>query len=122
MFRVYELLSIISLILMVYCLVEAISTDESRMRNLPKIWWILLILFFPLAGSIAWMAAGRPVVEAPRLGSAKDFPEYDRPGRMVANDSAKDDDFLKNVRERAEAQRLAYEQQQKKANEPDAEA
>ena len=23
------------------------------MRNLPKLWWILLILFFPLAGSIA---------------------------------------------------------------------
>ena len=65
-FKLYALLSIVSIILMVWCLIEAVSTDESRIRNLPKLWWILLILFFPLAGSIAWLVAGRPVVTGPR--------------------------------------------------------
>lgn len=47
-------------VLMIYCLIEAISTDEHAVRNLPKVAWVLLILFFPLVGSIAWLVAGRP--------------------------------------------------------------
>ncbi len=58
--KLYALVSVAGLVLMVWSLVEAISTDESRIRHLPKIAWILLVLFFPLAGSIAWLAAGRP--------------------------------------------------------------
>ena len=113
MFKLYALLSIVSIILMVWCLIEAVSTDESRMRNLPKLWWILLILFFPLAGSIAWLVAGRPLVAGPRPGATPAFPEYDRPGRAVPRDPVKDEDFLKKVRERAEEQRRRYEQQKK---------
>ncbi len=58
--KLYALMSVVGLVLMVWSLVEAIGTDESRIRHLPKIAWILLVLFFPLAGSIAWIAAGRP--------------------------------------------------------------
>jgi hypothetical protein len=120
-FKLYALLSIVSIILMVWCLIEAVSTDESRIRNLPKLWWILLILFFPLAGSIAWLVAGRPAVTDPRPGAAPAFPEYDRPGRAVSKDPVKDEDFLKKVRERAEEQRRRYEQQKKKdQDEPEA--
>ncbi|EON22448.1 MULTISPECIES: PLD nuclease N-terminal domain-containing protein [Nocardioides] len=119
MFKLYALLSIVSIILMVWCLIEAVSTDESRMRNLPKLWWILLILFFPLAGSIAWLVAGRPVVAGPRPGPAPAFPEYDRPGRAMPKDPVKDEDFLKKVRERAEEQRRRYEQQKKREQQKD---
>lgn len=122
MFRIYALLSFVSIALMVWCLIEAVSADEGRIRNLPKLWWILLILFFPLAGSIAWLVAGRPEVAGPRPGATPAFPEYDRPGRMAAADPVKDEDFLKKVRERAEEQRRAYEQQKKKDTEqPEAE-
>lgn len=96
---------------MIWCLVEAISTDGSRMRNLPKVAWILLILFFPLAGSIAWIVAGRPTATQAETKPA--FPEYERPGRAKAADPEKDEAFLKQVRERAEEQRRRYEQQQK---------
>lgn len=47
-------------VLMIYCLIDLISTDEHAVRNLPKLVWLLLVLFFPLVGSIAWLAAGRP--------------------------------------------------------------
>jgi signal transduction histidine kinase len=111
--KLYALMSVVSLVLMVWCLVEAVSTDESRIRHLPKVWWILLILFFPLAGSIAWLAAGRPGSAASRAGSAPAFPEYDRPGRSAATDPAADEEFLRGVRERAEAQRRRYAQQRR---------
>ena len=119
MVKLYALLSIVSIIMMVWCLIEAVSTDESRMRALPKLWWILLILFFPLAGSIAWLVAGRPVTAGPRPGAAPAFPEYDRPGRAVPNDPVKDEDFLKKVRERAEEQRRKAREQKRRELEGD---
>jgi hypothetical protein len=69
------------------------------------------VLFFPLAGSIAWLVAGRP--QGSRAGSpyeraVPDFPEYDRPGRASAGKPEDDEDFLRKVRERAEEQRRAY--------------
>ena len=46
----------------------------------------LLILFFPLAGSIAWWVAGRPEREVGRASTSPEFPEYERPGRAAAAD------------------------------------
>jgi len=47
-------------VLLVYCLIDAITSDGSEIRNLGKVWWILLILFFPITGAIAWLVGGRP--------------------------------------------------------------
>ena len=51
---------LLSLALTVYCVVDAIQTDGSRVRNLPKTAWVLVILIAPLVGPIAWLVAGRP--------------------------------------------------------------
>jgi len=55
----YLLFTIIPLALLVFALVDAISTDDSRVQHLPKIAWIVLIVILPLAGSIAWLVAGK---------------------------------------------------------------
>ena len=52
---------LVPLVLGIFCLVEAISSRDDEVRHLSRVWWILLILFFPFVGSIAWLAAGRPV-------------------------------------------------------------
>ena len=100
---------LVPLVLGIFCLVEAISARDDEVRNLSRVWWIILILFFPFVGSIAWLAAGRPVRTPRRLGpyerSTSAFPEYDRPGRFAAADPEADEEFLKKVRERAEEQR-----------------
>ena len=44
------------------------------------------------------------------LFAAPEFPEYDRPGRAASVDPAKDEEFLRQIRERAEEQRRRYEQ------------
>ncbi|WP_307807702.1 PLDc N-terminal domain-containing protein [Nocardioides xinjiangensis] len=101
-------LFLVPFVLAVYCVVEAISSRDGDVRNLPKLWWILLILFFPVVGSIAWLVAGRPQRarrHGPHERSASAFPEYDRPGRFAAADPAADEEFLRQVRERAEEQR-----------------
>ena len=111
---------LVPVVLSIYCVVEAISSRDDEVRKLSRGWWIVLILFFPFVGSIAWLAAGRPVRTAPRLGPyerpAGAFPEYDRPGRFAAADPAADQAFLEKVRARAEEQRSTAreaEQQQR---------
>ncbi|WP_250445676.1 PLD nuclease N-terminal domain-containing protein [Actinotalea sp. C106] len=74
----------IQLALLVYCLIECIQTDSSRVRNLPKTLWVLLIILVPVIGPVAWLVAGRPEREAasnvpwPATRTAG-FPEYERP-------------------------------------------
>jgi Phospholipase_D-nuclease N-terminal len=48
------------LVLWVYCIFDVIATDEAVMRNLPKVVWLLIVIFVPTIGSIAWLLLGRP--------------------------------------------------------------
>ncbi|WP_260430793.1 PLD nuclease N-terminal domain-containing protein [Nocardioides sp. LS1] len=113
MIKLDLLVAVVSFALWVYCLIDVISTPEARMRNLPKVVWVLLVLIFPLVGSIAWLVAGRAETNARRSAHEREapgFPEYDRPGRAAPADPAKDEEFLRQVRERAEEQRRRHEQ------------
>ncbi|WP_134740431.1 PLDc N-terminal domain-containing protein [Nocardioides sp. 503] len=111
---------VVTFALWVFCLVDVIGSHESRIRNLPKVAWLLLVLFFPLVGSVAWLVAGRPETTR-RSGVQTAFPEYDRPGRMAASDPAKDEEFLRQLRERAEEQRRRHEQAKREAQPTDPE-
>lgn len=119
MVRVYGLVSVIGLVLWIFCIIDSISAREDTVRNLPKLAWIFIVLLFPFVGSIAWLVAGRPKATGrglhPGERAQPEFPEYDRPGRAAATDPEKDAEFLRQFRERAEEQRRAY--QEKKARE-----
>jgi hypothetical protein len=92
--------------LWIFCLVDVIVADESACRNLPKMLWLLIVLLLPLVGSILWLAVGKPHVGTyPARGRSSRFPEYDRPGRHVAESPDDDAEFLRRCRERAEEQR-----------------
>jgi hypothetical protein len=47
-------------VLQIYCLIDVVTTDGAQVRNLPKVVWLLLVLFFALLGSVSWLLAGRP--------------------------------------------------------------
>lgn len=103
------------LVLWIFCVVDVITSRDDEVRHLPKMGWLILVLLFPLVGSIAWLAAGRPQ-RAPRVGRAYEreapaFPEYDRPGRAAAVDVEADEEFLRRCRERAEEQRRRYREE-----------
>ena len=110
-------LSLVVLGLWIFCLVDVITTDESLCRNLGKPVWLLLVLFLPAIGSIAWLVAGRPqpAADLPYKGNRGPvFPEYDRPGRHVDPDPERDAAYLQSLRDRAEEQRALYRAQQRK--------
>ena len=112
------------LVLWIYCIVDVINAREGSIRNLAKTWWLLIVFFFPLAGSIAWLIAGRPAPERPMSrqdGAAPSFPEYERRGRFAAADPEKDEEFLRTIRERAEEQRRSYEAKQRELRRRDEE-
>ena len=112
----YGLLSLLTLCLTVYCALNVITTPEGAVRNLSKMIWLLLVLFFPPIGSIAWLVAGRPVTPSrsmPYKGNTGIPAEYDRPGRATAGSPDDDAAFLRQLRERADAQREAAAEQRR---------
>jgi hypothetical protein len=63
---VYLIFSLLMIALLIFALVDLITTDNSQVKHLPKFAWILIILFFPLVGSIVWLLAGKdrsPIAE-----------------------------------------------------------
>jgi len=88
---------VIELALLVYCLIDCIQSDEGSVRNLPKTIWVLLIIFLPIVGSVAWLVVGRPLgaptrsVPWPSTRTAG-FPEHERPRTAMAPDD--DPEFL----------------------------
>ena len=48
------------LALWIYCIVDVIATNESLIRNLPKLVWLLIVILVPTIGSIVWLLLGRP--------------------------------------------------------------
>jgi hypothetical protein len=68
------LLGLVIVVLWLYCIFDVISTDEALVRNLPKLVWLLVVLFVPTIGSIAWLALGRPLYAGWRPGDTNRRP------------------------------------------------
>jgi len=43
-----------------YCIFDVIRTEASSVQHLPKMLWLLLVVFIPTIGSLAWLLLGRP--------------------------------------------------------------
>lgn len=111
-----EGLFLVELVLLVYCVLNVITTPEHEVRNLPKLVWLLLVVVLPLAGGIAWLVAGRPVgPPLPRTGGRGVPSAYDRPGRATAASPDDDAAFLEGLRARADAQREAAARERRAA-------
>jgi len=82
------LLAVAGLAFTVYCVVDAVKTDDDQVRHLPKVLWVFITLLFPVAGGVSWLIAGRPR-GMPRRGS-----RAPRPGPLGPDD---DPDFLRGL-------------------------
>ena len=57
-----------AMLLWIYCIFDVIASEESLIRNLPKTMWLLIVIFVPTIGSIAWLGLGRPLYAGWRPG------------------------------------------------------
>ncbi len=80
----------VAIILMVFVLVDIISKDESQIRNLPKVLWVVIVIFLPIVGSIVWFVAGRTYPERREHGS---FGDPRRASYPVAPSKSIEDDM-----------------------------
>ncbi|HRW17623.1 MAG TPA: PLD nuclease N-terminal domain-containing protein [Dermatophilaceae bacterium] len=86
---------VVELAVLVYCLIDISQRDEREIRNLPKMWWVVLVILLPIIGGVAWLVAGRPQ----RYG----YP----PARPLAPDD--DPEFLRRLRQETETERRLRE-------------
>ena len=101
--RLFLLFALADLALMVFALIDCLSTDEHEIRALPKLVWVFIILLFSPIGAIAWLLAGRPQRDpaarrAPWL-PGNGFPAASRSRRPLAPDD--DPEFLRKLNEKA---------------------
>ncbi|MCF8609084.1 PLD nuclease N-terminal domain-containing protein [Gordonia sp. HY285] len=102
---------LIVLVVWVAALIDVIVAEEYRVRHLPKVAWVLIVILLPLVGSIIWFLVGRPEgVAASPPTRTTGFPEYERPGYndpeyRAAIAAREDAEFRRKARERAQEQR-----------------
>ncbi|MEV6108147.1 PLD nuclease N-terminal domain-containing protein [Streptomyces sp. NPDC051940] len=86
------------LALWIYAFIDCLNTPEEEVRHLPKVGWVLIILFFAMLGSIAWLVAGKNRGPVPAGGSTPaEWHRNHRPGPTLAPDD--DPEFLASLRE-----------------------
>ncbi|WP_371497706.1 PLD nuclease N-terminal domain-containing protein [Kitasatospora sp. NBC_00374] len=94
---------LLALAFWVWAFIDCLTTPEDEVRYLPKVVWVIIVLLFPLVGSIAWLVVGKdrrsarsravPWPSGPTAG----YPEYERPaGRQLAPDD--DPEFLASLK------------------------
>ncbi|KJK55739.1 PLD nuclease N-terminal domain-containing protein [Saccharothrix sp. ST-888] len=78
------------LALWIWAFIDCLTTPEQEARHLPKVAWVIIVLLFPLVGSIAWLVAGRQ-----RAARTAGGPSGARGGRPTAPDD--DPEFLASL-------------------------
>ena len=117
--RVYGLMSVIGLVLWIFCIIDAITTPAEQIRNLPKAVWVIIVIVLVDIGSIAWLVAGRDWSGSPnRLGGSGRGPQ--RPAMPSNPDD--DEEFQRFLRQRAEEQRRRAREANPPPDEPPAPA
>lgn len=99
MARIYGVLSILSFAFTLYCLLDVVLTDSSRVRNLPKLTWVLMIIILPLIGGVVWLVGGRPQETSFAPGGAPSGPGRGRRSGGSSRPKGPDDDprFLREL-------------------------
>ena len=76
--------ALLAMALWIYCIFDVIATEEMLIRNLPKTVWLLIVIFVPTVGALAWLLLGRPPYAGFRPGDTSTRPA--RPARGPDDD------------------------------------
>jgi hypothetical protein len=79
--RVYLLVAVLAVAFYVFALVDLALIDSRRVRGIPKLAWIVLVLLLPIVGAVLWFAVGRI-----RLSDTGGRSSFDRRGPVAPDD------------------------------------
>lgn len=100
MARLFLMIFVLQVVLAIFALISCLSADEGELRSLPRFGWVLVILLFPLVGSIAYYVAGRPV-------DAATEPPAERPRRSRPLAPDDDPEFLRSLDKKRDDEKKA---------------
>ncbi|WP_058235283.1 PLD nuclease N-terminal domain-containing protein [Devriesea agamarum] len=110
------ILAIVIIALTIYAIADCASTDDTRIKGLPKFVWLIVIALVPVAGPIAWILVGKDRSIAGVTGVRRELRdelarrrEATRRRRPMAPDE--DPEFLRKLDE--DIRRRRREQQRK---------
>lgn len=86
-------LILVSLGVMIYALIEAISTPSDRVRIMPKGVWITVIVLIPLVGGVLWLLFGNQ--NSYLASTVQGFRQASEPNRPMTPDD--DEEFLRSL-------------------------
>jgi hypothetical protein len=75
-------ISVVLFALLVGALVDIIVRRDDQVKHLPKIVWVLLVVFLPLIGSILWFTVGREYSQRVDLGTFGDPRRREKAARL----------------------------------------
>ncbi|MGC0419345.1 PLD nuclease N-terminal domain-containing protein [Embleya sp. AB8] len=81
------LMILVPLALDIYAFIDCLTTDERKVRGLPKLAWVFVILLFPLFGAIGWLVAGREKSAQAAGGGGFAFGGRGRGGQLAPDDN-----------------------------------
>ncbi len=81
----YVLLSVLLLALVVGALVDIITSEQWRIKHLPKAFWIIIVILMPLIGSVLWFAIGREYTRPIDRGGFGDPRRREQPAPIVSD-------------------------------------
>lgn len=91
-------LTIATVALTAYALVDVIATDSHLIRYLPKLVWLMVVILVPVLGGLTWLILGRPRGGSLLPGTTSNdqaAPKRGQRGRPLAPDD--DPDFLRRL-------------------------
>ena len=106
------MIGVLSLLAFAYCLLDCATSRRDDVRTLPNPLWFVVLLV-PIFGPAAWYLAGRP-----KPGSGRAVPKVLPDAAPPSTSPDDDEEFLRELRRRADQQRRQAERQRRDAEGP----
>lgn len=78
----------LQLLLTIGALADIITRDPERVRHLPKLVWIILVILVPIVGPILWFIVGHEYAAPVDRGSFGDPRRWEKPEPVVRDTAA----------------------------------
>ena len=75
----YVVVPALLLLLTIAALADIITSDQWRIKHLDKVFWIIIVILLPLAGSVLWFTVGRDYGGVIDRGSFGDPRRWQKP-------------------------------------------